>query len=184
MPQVLGIDPSLTGTGLAVVGPGSCYTSTVKSKGTRDDSLYARDARLAGIAERVADFATEDTRLVVIEGPAMASRVGSTLDRYGLWWRIVHRMLARGIPVAVCPPTTAKKWACGRGNGDKIAVALGVARIWPAAEPADDNQSDALAMATMGGQHLALNLPCGQPLARHLAALTGVAWPDTEGIAA
>lgn len=184
MTHVLGIDPSLTGTGLAVVGPSRCYTATVKSKGTREDSLYARDARLAGVADRVADFLTPDTALAVIEGPAMGSRVGSTLDRYGLWWRIVHRLHGRGVPVAVCPPTTRAKWSAGKGNADKIAVALGVARVWPAAELGDNNQSDALAMATMGGQWLALNLPCGQPLARHLDALSGVAWPDLERIAA
>lgn len=181
---VLGVDPSLTGTGLAVVGPGRCVTATIGSKGSRDDSLTARDGRLSALADRVTDYATPDTVLAVIEGPAMGSRVGSTLDRHGLWWRIVHRLHQRDIPVAVCPPTVAKKWAAGKGTADKIGVALAVARLWPAAEPADDNQCDALALATMGGQWLDLSLPCGRPLARHLGALSGVAWPAREWVAA
>lgn len=177
MTDVLGIDPSLTGTGIAVVGPSRCYTATVKTSGTRTDTLTARDGRLARIADRVADFTTSTIGLAVIEGPAMASHTGNLLDRYGLWWRIVHRLHQRDIPVAVCPPTTLKKWATGKGNADKIAVALGIARLWPAASPADDNQADALGLATMGAQFHGLALPCGQPLARHLDSLSGVAWP-------
>ena len=181
--HVLGVDPSLTATGLAVVGPGMCITTTVGTKGKRADSLTDRDRRLAHLTERVADFITPAVRLAVIEGPARVT-VGSTLDRYGLWWRLVHRLHSRDIPVAVCAPATRAKWAAGTGRADKAAVAAHLARMWQAVELADDNQSDALALATMGAQYLGLNLACGQPLARHLDTLPAVKWPDLDREAA
>ena len=177
--HVLGVDPSLTGTGLALVGPGTCVTTTVGTKGKRADSLADRDRRLAHVAGRLADFLTPAVRLAVIEGPARVT-VGSTLDRYGLWWRLVHRLHSRDIPVAVCAPATRAKWSAGTGRADKAAVAVHVARMWQAVELADDNQADALCLATMGAQYLGIPLPCGEPLARHLDTLPAVAWPDID----
>lgn len=178
MTHVLGLDPSLTGTGLAVIGPDTCTTATIGTKGARADSLVDRDRRLADITHRVADHLTPDVRLAVIEGPAPMTAGGSPWDRAGLWWRLVHRLHARDIPVAVAAPTTRAKWATGSGKSDKAAVAVAVARMWQAVDLADDNQADALALATMGGQWLNLTLPGGTPLARHLDALSAVKWPD------
>lgn len=182
--HVLGLDPSLTATGLALAGPGHCVTATVTTKGARADSLVDRDKRLADITHRVADWITPHVRLAVIEGPAPVT-MGSAWDRAGLWWRLVHRLHARDIPVAVASPKTRAKWATGNGTADKAAVAVAVARMWQAADLSDDNQADALALATMGGQWLNLPLPCGVPLARHLDTLSAVRWPDTpRGVAA
>lgn len=181
-PHVLGVDPSLTATGLAAFGPGRCWTATLGSTGKRTDTLASRDARLSRITDAVADHVTDDTALAVIEGPALASTNGSLLDRYGLWWRIVHRILGRDVPVYVCPPTVLKKWATGKGNADKIAVALAVARLWPAVELADDNQADALGLAAMGAQQLGLALPGGVLPAYRRDALARLGWPEPAGL--
>lgn len=173
MTVVVGVDPSLTGTGLAGVGHALCWSLTHASKGHNADTLAERDARLARITNTVAEHAT-GARLVVIEGPAISRNVGSVWDRAGLWWRIVHRLHAAEIPVAVCPPSTRCKWATGRGRADKAAVAVAVARMWPAATIDDDNQADALALATMGMQWAERSF---YRLERHTDALRAVTWP-------
>jgi hypothetical protein len=77
--------------------------------------------------------------------------------------------------VAVAPPTVVKKWAAGKGSADKAAVAAGVTRLWPDVEPGNDNEFDALAMATMGAQRLGLTVPSR---AHHAACLEKVEWPE------
>lgn len=174
MTVVVGVDPSLTATGIAGAGHALCWAITHPSKGHNADTLAERDKRLARITDTVAEHAS-GARLVVIEGPALSRGAGSsTWDRAGLWWRIVHRLHAAEIPVAVCPPSTRCKWATGRGNADKAAVAVAVARMWPAATLDDDNQADALALATMGMQWAESTF---YRLERHSVALRAVKWP-------
>jgi crossover junction endodeoxyribonuclease RuvC len=172
--DVVGVDPSLTGTGIAGVSAfGLCWSITVASKGHTADTLIERDIRLTDITDRVTAHA-KGARLVVIEGPAISRSEGSVWDRAGLWWRIVHRLHGAEIPVAVCTPSTRAKWATGKGRADKAAVAAVVARLWPSAALDDDNQADALAFATIGLQWLDPDHP---RLARHTTALGAVQWP-------
>lgn len=175
MTAVIGLDLSLTATGLAAVTSDGGFTvTTVGSTGKRADTLTDRDRRLVDLVRRIGLFLQEwdDYTLAVIEGPSVMSKGGSNWDRAGLWWLTVQMLdPAR---TAVAAPTTVKKWAAGRGNADKAAVAVGVARLWPEAEPTNDNEFDALAMATMGAQKLGLAVPSR---AHHMDALVKVAWP-------
>ncbi|TDQ01282.1 hypothetical protein [Labedaea rhizosphaerae] len=186
---VIGIDPSLRRTGLArVTIPAErdpiAETRVRPSTGTRQATLTDRAARLAGITGYVLDYALP-CHLAVIEGPSLGSGgVGSAWDRAGLWWRIVARLLGHDAPVAVVPPQTRAKWATGSGRADKETVRQAIARLWqPYWQPqhaTDDNEADALVLASMGAHWLGL-LPMAGP---DPAALAGAAWPDREGIAA
>ncbi len=131
--KILGIDPSLTSCGVAVIQPSGTYTAVNKTTGKRADPIAVIDTRLGAITGFVLDHAA-GAALAVIEGPSLGSHGGSPWDRAGLWWRIVHRLHAADIPVAVAPPTVVKKWATGIGGGpnaSKAAVAVAVARLWP-----------------------------------------------------
>jgi crossover junction endodeoxyribonuclease RuvC len=142
--RVVGLDLSLTGTGIADIAAGNViHTHTVASKGKRSDSLDGRASRLEAIQGHVLHYAM-DADLVVV-------------------------------PVAVAPPTVVKKWAAGKGNADKAAVAVGVSRLWPAVEARNDNEWDALALMTMGAQWLGWDVPSR---AHHAGCLTKVAWPE------
>lgn len=181
--RVLGIDPSLTSTGVAVIYDGSArvpgvdaITAVFKTTGKRADPIATMDARIGRIADFVMDFATVD--LAVIEGPSLGSHGGSPWDRAGLWWRIVHRLLAADVPVAVCPPKVRCKWATGVGGGPKASkpmVAVAVARLWPHVDADSDDEWDALGMASIGAQRLGLPVPSR---AHHAAQLESVAWPE------
>lgn len=171
---VTGLDLSLTATGMAHVTNGDWYVvTTVKSTGKRSDSLKQRRDRIDSIVGQVLDFAS-GSDLVVLEGPSLMSKGGSNWDRAWLWGAVVGGLLDRYNPVAVAPPTVVKKWATNRGNADKAAVAVGVARLWDGFEPKSDNESDALALATMGAQFL--DLPV-QSRSHHAETLTKVEWP-------
>lgn len=175
--SVIGIDLSLVSTGVATVLPGGqAYTRSVTSTGKRDDSLADRVGRIRGLAEDITDGAA-DCDLVVIEAAAYSRGAGSgSWDRAGLWWAVVQRLASRGVPVALCAPSTRAKWAAGTGKADKAAVAAAMARLFPDVEIANSDEADALALAHIGAVH------AGYPvatLARHdTKAMAAVKWGD------
>lgn len=188
MTAVVGIDLSLTATGLAAVTSESMYeTTSVKSTGKRGDTLIQRAMRIEKIVDATNHFATRwRADLIVIEGPSIMSKGGSNWDRAWLWGSVVEVLLSSG--VAVVPPTVLKKWAAGKGNADKAAVAVGIARLWDQFECESDNEADALGLASMGSQWLQLGVVAER--AHHADCLTKAEWPvgllspeDRAGIA-
>lgn len=184
--HVLGVDPSLTATGLYWIGrggDGEIFTSghTLRSTGHNKDTVDRRAARLDTLTEafEVTLIGLSAIDLAVIEGPSMGSVGGSSFDRAGLWWAFVRALRARDIPVAICAPGTRIKWATGSGRATKSTksdVAVAVTRLWPGAICDGDNEWDALALATIGAQRLDWPVPT---LARHAAAQTAIVWPTS-----
>lgn len=183
MTRAVGIDLSLTGTGLAAIttidGELALDTVTIASKGTRDDTLRQRRDRIYGVVEKISQWAAR-SNVVVVEAPAFSKNNASTWDRAGLWWATIDMLLLDGHRVAIAPPNVVKKFAANRGNADKPAVAVGIARLWgDRCLASNDNEYDALTMATMGAQHLGID---GVPArAHHPATLESVAWQNEEG---
>lgn len=171
LPRVLGVDLSLTATG---VSNGS-WCQTISVPGRAGDDLVARDERLHKIADYVL-WLVGQPDLVVIEGPSHNSRNGHVWDRAGLWWRVVHRLLAREVPLAVAPPASRAKYATGKGNAGKDTVLLAASRRWSDCPISNNNEADALVLAQMGLDWL--GRPTVPMPATHKAALTGVAWPE------
>ena len=156
---VVGIDPSLAATGVAVIdlddGLAPEVTTIRTSPGA--ESLTARRRRLMHIlteATRAAIY-SHDTR-VVIESPSLGQgRQGGTLDRHGLYWLLVDHLLAHDVPVVAVPPAVRAKYATGKGNATKGAVIDATARRFPHVDTrGDDNACDALWLAAIGA-HLA-----------------------------
>jgi len=174
--RVAGIDISLTGTGIATLSG----TTLVTSKGHRKDSIAQRRTRIKVIVDQVlVEIGVVD--LAVVEGPSHHSVGGSVWDRAGLWWRIVDRLCAEDIPVAVMPPMSRAKYATGNGGSRKAAV-MEAAQHRYGAVLDNDNEADALVLRAAGLDWL------GQPLAEvpdgHRAALAGCQWPDREAVTA
>lgn len=181
MVTVIGIDVSLTSTGVArldwtpwhsVYDPDvdavhliegdhhwSPMVHSVASKGSRDAGLSERWDRVRDMAKRVNGLIPRRTRLAVIEAPSYGSQGGSSWDRAFLWWSIVDCLLVHEIPVVQVAPTTRALWATGKGGSDKAAVSAAIARIWPAAELWNSDEVDALALASIGIQILGDAVP-------------------------
>ena len=180
MTTVIGIDPSLTGTGIAVLRTASVIepsaTCTIGSKGHRDDTFTARLQRLEQLTDQITEHAA-GAELAVIEYPTLSQgRQGGHLDRHGLWWMILARLHDWEVPVAVVTASARACYATGRGNAAKDQVLAAVVRRYPTVDVQDNHQADALVLASIGARHL--GVPVEESLPRtHLRALDKVAWP-------
>ena len=162
---ILGIDLSLTGTGLALSGSLSdktgsfdmlrlmnwVYTSSgghplrAATIQTKDLRGYWRWVRIVDVVEEWAQFAD----LVVIEGYSFGSRLShahSLGEIGGIVRYRLGQMEKRYIDV---PPTQLKKFATGKASADKNIVLLEVYKRY-GVSLADDNQADALVLAMIG----------------------------------
>lgn len=178
MTAVVGLDLSLTATGIATpVG-----VRTITSKGRAGATLDDRYERLVKLAQSIglaiaddAEAADADDVLVVIEAPAFSRTTGHQHDRSGLWWLIVHALLQTQNTVVEVQPTARAKYATGKGNAGKDEVLAAVVRRYPDVLVSNNNEADALVLRAMGCDHL------GQHLVdvpqTHRAALDRVAWP-------
>lgn len=150
--RVIGIDPSISATGVAEAdGTLSTVKTTLKmGDGERLVILYrSLVAMSAG-----ADFA------VIEDLPTHAMSAGLTGRAQG----IVRMTLALwNVPYVAVPPATLKKFATGKGNAKKDAMR----QAWleySGEDNADDNQVDAAWLRVIGlhlkGEHV--NLPTEQ----------------------
>ena len=162
-PQIMGIDPSLTATGIALPD-GTTLTIRSKHRGME---------RLADIRQVIITLAA-GIDLVIIEGYSYGSghgahqlgELGGTL-RLALW--------DAAIPYLEIAPTQRAKYATGRGNAAKNLViselSARTGRTFP-----DDNQADAYILYAMALDHY------GHPIIdvpkTHRDALQAVTWPD------
>lgn len=177
-PVVIGIDPSLTSTGMS---DGST-TWLVKSTGKATDDLPARRERLYDLVRHVAMHVREGCDLVVIEAPAFSSRMGHAHDRSGLWWLLVEHLTRQGFAVAEVPPTTLKKYATGKGNADKGSMIEAAVRCFPEVETKGQaDRVDALWLAAMGMD--ALGFPIATRTVPRRAAVDAVTWPAVAAAA-
>lgn len=180
--KVVGLDLSLTSTGVAVATQDGAVTDRITSKPTPNATLADRAERLRGIRTRILELARL-ADLVVIEGPSYGSTTGHQHDRSGLWWLVVSSLEVRHAVVEV-PPSTRIRYALGKGAGSKDDVLTAVIRRYPHVDVNGNDEADALLLAAMGARWLGRPLE-RQPLAKtHTAALDKVTWPEQLGGAA
>src|SRR4051812_18705724 len=113
IPRVVGLDLSLTGTGVAVIEGRSITTGVFGATGHNDATLVERHRRLNHLADQIMyQVAPGMTRpdLVVIEGPSYSTVGGHTHDRSGLWWLVVNRLFDLGLPVLEVRPNLRCKY--------------------------------------------------------------------------
>jgi crossover junction endodeoxyribonuclease RuvC len=188
--KVVGLDLSLTSTGVAVATQNGAITDRIKTQPTKDATLEDRDERLWTIRARVLDHAT-GADLVVVEGPSYGSTTPGQHERSGLWWLVVDALFRRRKRVVEVAPATRIRYALGKGRGDKDDVLSAVIRRYPHVDVNGNDEADALILAAMGARHL------GHPLERtplatanasiagllpqtHLAAMGAVTWPNPD----
>lgn len=169
--SVVGIDPSLTATGYADKRGAATIRTLAKGEGVTD--LGRMQTICSQVMRRVREV---EPLLVVIEGLAFASRTGKPSERAGLHWMLRDLMQRDGLPVAVVPPASLKKYACGRGNAQKEFLLQAHEYEHPGVEVANDNECDAVWLMAMG---LAwLNEPIDPQFEWRAPLLDGVDWPE------
>jgi Holliday junction resolvasome RuvABC endonuclease subunit len=185
MSTIVGIDPSLTSTGIAILVHGQPLTLTTVGHGTRNGKSYAhRSDRIVSQCRAIIDCLRTHTPrggydLAVIEGPAYGANLPSAHDRAGLFWGLISTLRAKRIPTVVIPPATLKLWATGQGRADKTLMLATVRDWWPLPPSVrDHNQADAAALATIGAAHHGDPLPF-ELKPRHHNTLNTIDWPVT-----
>lgn len=180
---VAGIDPSLVCTGIAVLVDGQPELITTTGLHGHDaDSYRTRSRRVRSVCRAViAVIAPLHADLVVLEGPAYGTQLGSAFDRSGLWHGLYAALDAKNTPIAVVAPQTRSRFATGRGKAQKADVLAAVRQWWPHYRHLITNSdcADALVLATIGALKLGEALPF-HPKERHYAALEAVAWPESN----
>lgn len=183
MAGAVGIDPSLTGLGLAHWAPTDGWDSgLVKSKGRNDATTHETHTRLQYLLAQAMDFVyTHSPDLAVVESPAYSSSTGHATDRAGLYWLLLDRLAHAGVPYATVKGNTRIRYGLGKGSGDKDVVLAAVIRRYPDADVVNNNVADAVLLADMGCQRLLQQgrltaTYCPVPLT-HMAAMDAAMWP-------
>jgi Holliday junction resolvasome RuvABC endonuclease subunit len=177
IPNVLGLDLSLTSTGLA--GDGWTDTITHPPRHKRDDRTDYTHTRLADITTRLDDYLTGVT-LAVIEDAAYGSPdAGHQLA--GLRWIIRHRLWRRGIAYALVPPTVLKMYTVDNGGASKEQMVAAVAAWFPWFAGGAD-EADAAALRALGRHWLGAPVVPDPP--RLAEVLAGCEWPDRARVMA
>ena len=162
MPTIIGLDLSLTGTGIAT----PAGERTVRTNAADPIEERLRTIRAAVIGETVVGCIT------VIEDFVTRSPAASTL---GMVHGVVRVALAEvGVPFVLVPPATLKKYVTGKGNAKKPDMRMAVYQRFGLDLP-DDNQVDAYGLRAMGLD--AYGHPLAQLPALQRESLDKVAWP-------
>ena len=112
MTRVLGIDLSLTGTGMCRIVTGDhptlVETVTFATKPADPVTLDSRGTRLATIVDLVFGQGWHwNADLVTVEGPSLGKPSPHTWDRAGLWWRVVEASAGMGTAQSGRAPSPA-----------------------------------------------------------------------------
>jgi Holliday junction resolvasome RuvABC endonuclease subunit len=166
-PLVIGLDLSLTCTGVAGAG----WTDYIRPK------KLTGHPRLDFLVDQVVTF-IRNADLVVIEGPSFGGGVKHRHeDLAGLRVMVRHACWRRGIPYALVPPSCRALYAAGKGSASKGEVRTSVADRYgiELEGRARYDEADAYALLAMGLHWL------GESLApvpeKNATGLTGCQWP-------
>jgi hypothetical protein len=188
-PAIVGLDLSMTATGLAVSFPALAHEGgtretaliLVKSrpiqsgrnaKGKPDATWEDRRVRMADIVRRITE-AVPDGSLVFLEAPSYASSGSGTFDRSGLWWWTFSELVALECRVVPVSPAQRMMYATGKGGGadaGKDAVIAAVTRRYPDLDVRDNNVADAVVLMAMARRAAGAPMEAALP-ATHLRAL-------------
>lgn len=168
MPCFLGVDSSLTGTGLAriYIPPDLPKGAEIASRTRYESSVIQlatiktpkKAGKLLDTSYRIS-YAIDRIEAAMIDGPPLDA-VGLEEIPYGakgsartsltwLWGRVIDLCVRHSLPLYLVNVSAVKKFGTGNGNAGKDEVMLSMAERFPEAHISDNNQSDALAVGML-----------------------------------
>lgn len=149
---IVGLDLSLTGTGVIVLKEGKLdCQQLIKSKPPADKSYLTETRRLMKIRDQIAEIVdNKKPVLAVIEGMAFSIRSTTALTQLsGLNYMTREMLIERNIPFIIVAPTSLKKFVTGSGAAKKDVMLLETFKRYGISF-ADDNLADSHALARCG----------------------------------
>lgn len=168
MPRVLGIDSSLTATGLCRVdirenddGPVMKYrvdeiavcTVSAPKPSPKDKSKRAMARRVNVLLDGI-EAALEGVDLVALEELAYGAKGESAWVLPWIWGEIIRLCERHNIALVIVNVSTVKKYATGKGNADKDTVLLATTRRYTDVVLTNNNEADAMVIAAIGCRYL------------------------------
>ena len=162
---IIGIDPSLTATGIVVFRDGKLeLAETTKNRPELGTIKRVTDIRfhIGSIIDNLETKEEWDNKwqapdLIVIESFSYGSKGRSVFDIAYLGWRIredLERLKEQdNIPWLEVPPSQLKKFATGQGNANKEIILQQAYKRW-GYETHDNNVADAFVLAQIGRAYL------------------------------
>jgi crossover junction endodeoxyribonuclease RuvC len=177
-PTVIGLDTSLTATGIASSN-GWCHVVGWTDK-KRPLTKLPHTERLAAMEEVRRDIILHigQPDLAVLETPALSRAGGGGHERGWLWWEIYSHLISHNIPVGLVSTNQRMLYATGKGTATKNVIVDAVARRWPDwPTGGNDNAADAVVLMAAGRD--ALGHPITPMPQANRAAITKAVWPAT-----
>lgn len=146
----IGIDPSLTCTGVAALDERGSLIDTFPIQITKDQKKVTESARLFSLRQRLQDY-LDGLRYrplgYAIEGYPFGVRGAGLISRAEWVGVIKYTMFNAGIPGAIMNPMSLKLFASGHGGGDKTGVVAACARYYQVNLLGREDEADALMLA-------------------------------------
>lgn len=182
MGAVVGVDPSISSTGVVALGQHHIFERAASKPAGEElaprlDRMRMQALKVLAVLDQVREV--EEIDLIVIEGPAFGSNNNMTHMLSGFWWLLVHG-LEKAAPVAVVQPPTLKKFATGSGRAGKDEMLAAAIEAFPGAGIKNNDVADAAALAGMGAVHLGREFG-GAFASSGLASVQVVHWPSLRG---
>lgn len=145
---VVGIDQSLTESGIVVLMNNAALTSCVIKPGTRRGIV-----RLMHIENVLRSFIPSNAKLIVMEGYAFNPRAGQSFSLGELGGIVKRLAYTLQIPLISIAPGTLKKYVTGDGAAKKNVMLLGAFKKFGVSFT-NDNECDAYCLARLGEEML------------------------------
>ena len=145
---ILGIDPSLRGTGFGVIRLGREHAQTLGHGTIKCPGSWVRSRCLARIAQTLRDAIREhQPSACAIEGLFFAQNLQTALIMGEARGAALAVVAEAGLPIFEIAPRKVKQAIVGYGAAQKLAVAKMVQRLLKLSEPPAADAADALAVA-------------------------------------
>jgi crossover junction endodeoxyribonuclease RuvC len=150
-PVFVGLDLSLTGTGVSVKQGGSITLDTIK---TTPRTCTNDLARLRHIADECMKRIPKDVQMICVEDyfvPLNKAQIGSSMKLVALGTIVRMALFEAGYPFFIVSPGQLKKFITGKGNAQKSMIIKEVYNKWDI-ECNDDNHAEASVHSHMAEQ--------------------------------
>lgn len=144
----VGIDPSLTATGLIMLNENG-EIAVEKLIKTYTEHYICPEQRLLDIMDNIIFLNTVyKLKYVYVEALSYMSQSTTLFERCGLLYLITTFLFSNDIPFKLIPPKSLKKWAVNNGNASKEIMMIDSGIRW-SIKFEDDNICDAYNLAQM-----------------------------------